>query len=339
MSVQGTTEPVSQTQDPDCEFEELLRRAAELFSTGGSGESSKRGGEVAPRVEVTRGRAQVVSSETGPTLEDFLRREFLPWSEKEHQAHPRAHQRHKDCSKPLLAFFGRRKLQAISLEHVEEFKRSRAQQISPAGVNRELAALRYMLNFALRQGHVLSNPASGVKPLPESPGIMWVVSREQQHRYLAAANPLLRDVATLILETGLRPEEVYSIRKENVHLGSRYLFVPNGKTQFSRRSVPLTTVAVEVLKRRLAEARGPYLFAHRKDPQRCVTTVRHAHQEALRRANIRPTFRLYDLRHTFGSRSAMAGVDLATLKERMGHSHISMTLRYVHSLRQHKRQA
>src|SRR5579864_8722209 len=32
----------------------------------------------------------------------------------------------------------------------------------------------------------------------------------------------------------------------------------------------------------------------------------------------------------FGSRSAMAGVDLATLKELMGHSNISITMRYVH---------
>jgi integrase len=51
------------------------------------------------------------------------------------------------------------------------------------------------------------------------------------------------------------------------------------------------------------------------------------------------SFRLYDLRHTFGSRMAMAGVDLATLKELMGHSHISMTMRYVHPTPEHKRAA
>jgi len=48
---------------------------------------------------------------------------------------------------------------------------------------------------------------------------------------------------------------------------------------------------------------------------------------------------LYDLRHTFGSRSAMAGVDLSTLKELMGHSAISTTMRYVHPTPEHKLEA
>jgi Phage integrase family len=80
----------------------------------------------------------------------------------------------------------------------------------------------------------------------------------------------------------------------------------------------------------LREAKGPYLFSHRQDPNKPLTTVRKAHLDAFKEAKIHPRFRLYDLRHTFGSRSAMAGVDLATLKELMGHSQISMTLRYVH---------
>ena len=35
----------------------------------------------------------------------------------------------------------------------------------------------------------------------------------------------------------------------------------------------------------------------------------------------------------------MAGVDLSTLKELMGHSHISTTMRYVHPTPEHKRDA
>jgi integrase len=50
-------------------------------------------------------------------------------------------------------------------------------------------------------------------------------------------------------------------------------------------------------------------------------------------------FRLYDFRHTFGSRAAMAGVDLPTLKELMGHSSITTTMRYVHPTPEHKRAA
>ncbi|MBI2818177.1 MAG: tyrosine-type recombinase/integrase [Acidobacteria bacterium] len=56
-------------------------------------------------------------------------------------------------------------------------------------------------------------------------------------------------------------------------------------------------------------------------------------------SDIKSRFRLYDLRHTFGSRSVMAGVDLATVKELMGHSQISTTMRYVHPTPEHKRAA
>ena len=67
--------------------------------------------------------------------------------------------------------------------------------------------------------------------------------------------------------------------------------------------------------------------------------MKKAHEEALKEAKIKPRFRVYDLRHTFGSRSAMAGVDLPTLKELMGHSDISTTMRYVHPTPQHKKEA
>jgi len=202
-----------------------------------------------------------------------------------------------------------------------------------------MAALRVMLNFAIRQGYILRNPVVGVRFLSEGPGIMRIVTHEEERRYLASANPLLRDIAALMLGTGMRPEEVYTLRKENVHLNQGYLFVPIGKTPFARRNVPLSDQSCALLRRRMVGAEGPYLFAHRNDPQRPLTSVKRAHFAALEAAEIKPPFRIYDLRHTFGSRSAMAGVDLATLKELMGHSQISMTMRYVHPTPEHKQQA
>jgi hypothetical protein len=47
---------------------------------------------------------------------------------------------------------------------------------------------------------------------------MRIVSHEEQRHYLAGTNLLLRDVATVIFEAGLRTEEVFTIHKENVHL-------------------------------------------------------------------------------------------------------------------------
>lgn len=308
-------------------------------STGLRNKTAALRAEAIREAELAEGKAGIVRHKPCPTFEGFVNRGFLPWCETEHRAHPRTYQRYVVSAKPLIKSFGKLALDAISAGHVERFKQTRAGEASPAGTNRDLAALRYMLNFAVRQGHILTNPVRGVRFLPEGPGSMRVVSHSEQQRYLKAANPLLRDAATLVLETGPRPEELFKIRREDVHLERRYLFVPGGKTRFARRNVPLTDGAIEVLKRRRASARGCCLFPHRLDPNEPLTTIQKAHEEALREAKIHPPFRLYDLRHTFGSRSAMAGVDLATLKELMGHSTISVTMRYVHPTPEHKREA
>lgn len=308
-------------------------------STGLSNKAAARTVEARRKVQLAERRAGIVNRPVCPTFENFVTSEFLPWSAREHQAHPRTHQRYTVSSKPLKEFFGKLRLDAISQGHVEKFKLVRGESVSPAGVNRDMAALRVMLNLAIRQGYMLRNPVVGVRFLSEGPGIMRIVTHEEERRYLAAANPLLRDVAALILATGMRPEEVYTLRKENVHLLQSYLFVPIGKTPFARRNVPLSDQTGALLKRRLSAAEGPYLFPHRNDPQRPLTSVKRAHFQAMEDAEIKPPFRIYDLRHTFGSRSAMAGVDLATLKELMGHSQISMTMRYVHPTPEHKQLA
>ncbi len=52
--------------------------------------------------------------------------------------------------------------------------------------------------------------------------------------------------------------------------------------------------------------------------------------DAARQAAGLGDFRWHDLRHTFGSRLAMAGVDILTIKELMGHKTLTMTQRYAH---------
>ena len=82
--------------------------------------------------------------------------------------------------------------------------------------------------------------------------IMWII-------LLAASQPL-RDNATMMLEAGMRPDEVCRIRVENVHLDQGYLFNPSGKTKAARRKVPLTEKACAVLARRLEKVKGDFVF-------------------------------------------------------------------------------
>lgn len=237
-------------------------------------------------------------------------------------------------------------LDRITPEEVERYKTLRSSQsglrtkrkLKPATVNRELACLKAAFNYAIRNDVPLRNPVSRVKFLAAENEQTRVLEYAEQERYLAFATPTLRDIATIMLETGMRPEEVYRIRREDVHLSSGFLVIPYGKTKAAKRRVPLSTSARAVIVSRLASIQGGYLFPCETDSSRPVPKINNAHDRAVITSGVWP-FRLYDLRHTWATRAAMAGIDLVTLAAMLGHSRIQMVMRYTHPTHSHQNQA
>jgi integrase len=322
--------------------------------------STKQGNKrIAETIEATcksslaKSEAGIVEKKKMPTFKAALL-DFLKWSEQEHRAHPATFRRYQVSSGALLRYFKDAPLDKILPDDVERFKtarlsdfttvRSKAKRritsklISPATVNRELACLKAIFNNVLKSDVTLRNPVSRVKFCEENNEQTRVVSYDEQERYLAAATPMLRNVAMLMLETGMRPEEVYRIRRENVVLAKAYLVNPFGKTKAARRRVPLTAAASAVLKHVMTATTGGYLFQCETDASRPVPKVNNAHDRAVKAGKV-AAFRLYDLRHTWATRAAMAGVDLVTLAAMLGHSRIQMVLRYAHPTQDHQHQA
>jgi integrase len=237
-------------------------------------------------------------------------------------------------------------LDKITPEEVDRFKVARLAQfktvrgkgkrkvtnkpIQPATVNRKLACLRAVFNNAIKGDMPVKDPVSktAAKALREDNEQTRVLSYDEQNKYLAVATPMLRDVASLMLETGMRPEEVYRIQPENVNLAGAYLFNPYGKTKAARRRIPLTAAARSILARRMEGLETPFLFPCETDPTRPVPKVNNAHDRAVKVSKVAP-FRLYDCRHTWATRAAESGIDLVTLASLLGHSKINMVMRYA----------
>jgi integrase len=308
--------------------------------------------EAAHRTALAKGEVGITERKQIPAFKPALQ-DFLAWSAEEHRAHPATHRRYEVSSAALLRHFKDVSLGKITPEEVERFKTLRsaekktvrsgekrkptAKRIRPATVNRELACLKALFNFVLKSDVPLRNPVSRVKFYEEHNEQTRVLSYAEQEQYLQTATPLLRDVAGLMLETGMRPEEVYRIRPENVHLGEGFLFNPHGKTKAARRRIPLTAHARSILALRMARP-NVYLFPCETDATRPVPKVNNAHDRAVTLSKVAP-FRLYDLRHTWATRAAMSGIDLVTLAAMLGHSRIQMVLRYAHPTQQHQTQA
>lgn len=300
--------------------------------------------EAKRRTELLEHRAGFKKVKQAPKFEEHVDA-FLEWSERQHRAKTR--ELHGNNCDTLLRFFRGRWLDEIVAGDVEDFKMARAKEerknakdgsiISPATVNRALTTLKKLFNYADKCGYSITNPVRNVEFLDEGPGRMRVVSFEEEIKYLANASTTLRDIAQIILDTGLRPEEVFRIRVEHIDFAAQTIFNPFGKTKAARRTVTMTAEVCAILRRRVKAARGPFVFPAKGGVDKPIGSVRRAHDNAVERSGIREHFRLYDLRHTFATRAVAGGVDLPTLSAMLGHTSIQMTMRYVHPAEEQKK--
>lgn len=230
-------------------------------------------------------------------------------------------------------------LDKITHKKVEGWQTRRINSgISPWTVKRDIAPLRRLFRKAVEWGYLDENPIEHLKePAADDNAVTDAyLDGDQEARLLAA----LRDkstpeylcvIVTVAMNTGMRRGELLKLDWSAVSLkpGSRRVTV-TAKTAKGKKTriIPLNRKAAVMLRWwRLKTGGEGAVFG--------LTDIKKSWATLLKLADIED-FRFHDLRHHFASRLVMAGIDLNTVRELLGHGDIRMTLRYAHLAPEHK---
>jgi len=234
----------------------------------------------------------------------------------------------------LKPFFAGKYLHEITPLDMEKYKRGRHGQVSNATVNREVACLKHIFTKAIEWGIVQKNPGKKVKLLRERNTRLRYLEEREIRRLHDACAEHLKPIVIMALNTGMRKEEILSLKRKDVDFRSRIISILDTKNGESRE-IPMNDIVYKTLLA-IRRADSPWVFC-KKNGER-YGNIRKAFEGARKRAGI-ADFRFHDLRHTFASHLVMAGVDLRTVQELLGHKSFEMTLRYAHLSPEHKKAA
>jgi len=303
------------------------------------------------------------------TLKNFLQTKYEPWVLAERKSG-------KDTMIKLNHSFST--FMEHSLKDITHFKieqwRVEQKNIGKKAItlNRNIAALKAALSKAVEWDIISDHPLKKLKMLrPDFSGKFKFLSDEEEKRLRFAmiarekelreqrksANqwretrgyPLFPDLSNihfvdylqpmilLSINTGMRRGELFSLCWEYIDINRAMLTVDGSTSKNAKtRHIPLNKEALFVLKCWMGNTKEGLVFPAKSGTK--LNNVRKSWLTLLKKAQIEK-FRWHDMRHHFASRLVMAGVDLNTVRELLGHSDIKMTLRYAHLAPEHKAKA
>lgn len=224
-------------------------------------------------------------------------------------------------------------------DYLSQHGTPRQPKITPATVNRYLAALSRVFSAAVKEwGWMDDSPMRRVRKLPEPIGRVRCLDSGERERLLRECkqsdNEYLYPLVILALSTGARQGELLTLRWKDVDMQKRRITLHETKNG-ERRSLPLFGPALEAIQRMMKVRRidTELLFPSRRHPDKPIS-IRHPWIMALRRAEIHD-FRFHDLRHSAASYLAMNGATLVEIAAVLGHKTLQMVKRYTHISESH----
>lgn len=301
-------------------------------------------------------------------LASYLDLEYLPWLETRN---PKTANRIVKVIKRGFPNYLDKQLSAIHAWDIEKWRSEKKKSgLGASTINEYVNTLKGALSRAVEWGLIESHDLNKVKSLKVDNTIVRYLTAKEEESLRQALSvrdrrvkderesgnlfrqqrkypllPELRDnhycdylepVILLALNTGMRKNEILSLHCSSVDLEQGFLTViaDNAKSG-KERHIPLNKEAKAALVNWCcdADSQQGYVFKGKEDEP--IKDIKKSWNNLIEEAGV-SDFRFHDLRHHFASKLVMAGVDLNTVRELMGHSDLKMTLRYAHLAPEHK---
>lgn len=209
--------------------------------------------------DISRGVVQFTCEQT---VETFL----LSWLEDTIKPNLRykTYEHYRWCVRHVAAEIGDIQLRKLTPQHIQRLHaKKRAEGCAPQSVKHFHRMLGKALNDAVKWGLIERNVVSLVTPPRVSRSEMHVLTAEQARRFLTeASGNFLEALFVLAITTGAREGELLGLSWDDVNLqtgkvhirralgrrAKKGLVLVEPKTERSRRTIHLTTLAIEALK-------------------------------------------------------------------------------------------
>lgn len=263
------------------------------------------------------------------------------------------------ANKHVIPEIGRIRLGSLEPVHLQAlYTRLLERGLSRRTVQLVHAVIRRVLNYALKQGMVTSNPAARVeapRPVRKEPKLL---TPDQARQLLGSTTAdRLHACWALLIGTGMRRSEALGLRWQDVDLArstlqvrqtavelkGSHMVLGEPKTAKGKRTIVLPAFVVAALEQRAAQAAAEKAGRADWNPHDLVfpsvrgtiiegTNLTRAFHQALAAAGL-PRVTLHSLRHMHATQLLAAGTHPKIVQERLGHAQIGITLDiYSHAL-------